>query len=356
MRALGRRKNLFSWIQAAGVALLLVAASFALLPGHASAAAPRIGVLLSPGDGTGAIVPADGTITDQTTVEVQVPDNTTLSGSAAVKILECSDADGMTDDLPKSAVGCDGLTINTGATINEDGNGGVDAFNYVIYALPSAALHENSNATPVCDAYSACVLYIGENQNDFSTAYVWSTPFCVAAVGATAQTGICGTTPPTTPTVTAVSPNAGPPAGGTAVTITGTGFSTASGSTTVDFGTGNPGTAVTCSSTTSCTATSPAGSAATVDVTVTVGGATSTTSTADKFTYASSTTTTTTTTSDLSTGASDTGSGTGSSDTSSSDQLASTGTPGSLVWLVAGGGILLAAGSIGRRRFSPASG
>ena len=70
------------------------------------------------------------------------------------------------------------------------------------------------------------------------------------------------------PTVTSISPTSGPLAGGTMVTITGTGFATTG--TTVSFGTA-AGTAVSCSSTTSCTATSPTGSAGAVDVTVTVG-------------------------------------------------------------------------------------
>ena len=85
------------------------------------------------------------------------------------------------------------------------------------------------------------------------------------------------------PTVTAISPTSGPEPGGTSVTITGTGFSTTSGATTVDFGT-NAATGVSCSSTTSCTATSPAGSG-TVDVTVTTSAGTSATSSSDKFTY-----------------------------------------------------------------------
>jgi glucose/arabinose dehydrogenase len=86
------------------------------------------------------------------------------------------------------------------------------------------------------------------------------------------------------PTVTAISPTAGPPGGGTVVTITGTGFSTTSGATTVRFGAASAS-GVSCSSPTSCVATSPSGSG-TVDVTVSVGGLTSATSVADKFTYA----------------------------------------------------------------------
>lgn len=57
----------------------------------------------------------------------------------------------------------------------------------------------------------------------------------------------------------------GPPSGGTAVTITGQGFSTSPGGTAVKLGSA-PATSVSCSSTTTCTAVAPAGSG-TVDVT-----------------------------------------------------------------------------------------
>lgn len=85
------------------------------------------------------------------------------------------------------------------------------------------------------------------------------------------------------PTVTGVSPNTGPNTGGTPVTVTGTGFSTASGATAISFG-GVAATGVSCASSTSCSATSPAG-CATLDVTVTVNGGTSATGSADRFTY-----------------------------------------------------------------------
>ncbi|MGB9246507.1 MAG: IPT/TIG domain-containing protein, partial [Methanoregula sp.] len=73
---------------------------------------------------------------------------------------------------------------------------------------------------------------------------------------------------------------AGPVAGGTPVTITGTGFT---GATTVMFGT-TGATSYTVVSATSITAVSPAGTG-TVDVTVTTPGGTSTTSAADEFMY-----------------------------------------------------------------------
>jgi hypothetical protein len=82
------------------------------------------------------------------------------------------------------------------------------------------------------------------------------------------------------PTVTGISPNSGPAAGGTLVTITGTGFT---GASAVDFGT-TPATGVIVVSATTITAVSPAGTGA-VNVTVTTPGGTSATSAAHQFTY-----------------------------------------------------------------------
>ena len=85
------------------------------------------------------------------------------------------------------------------------------------------------------------------------------------------------------PAVTGVSPNSGSVAGGTTVTITGTGF--APGATTVEFGTKEAG-SVSCSSSTTCTAVSPAHKAASaVDVHVVVGGKHSPATPGDEFTY-----------------------------------------------------------------------
>jgi hypothetical protein len=84
------------------------------------------------------------------------------------------------------------------------------------------------------------------------------------------------------PTVTGVSPPNGPVAGGTDVTITGSGFTNA---TAVDFGTGNQA-SFTVISDSEIDATSPPGSSTgTIDITVTSPGGTSSTGLADQFTY-----------------------------------------------------------------------
>ena len=103
-------------------------------------------------------------------------------------------------------------------------------------------------------------------------------------VRATDATGVSGTATLTlpidqTPTVSGLSPTAGPSAGGTSVTITGTNFSP---DATVKFGS-VAATSVTVNSSTTITATSPKQGVGTVDVTVSNSAGTSATSSADQF-------------------------------------------------------------------------
>jgi hypothetical protein len=83
------------------------------------------------------------------------------------------------------------------------------------------------------------------------------------------------------PVVTAVTPAVGSTAGGTLVTVTGSGFT---GTTSVTFG-GVAGTSVSVLSATSLTVVSPAHAAGTVDVIVTTAAGSSANSAADNFTY-----------------------------------------------------------------------
>ncbi len=88
-----------------------------------------------------------------------------------------------------------------------------------------------------------------------------------------------------TPTVTGVSPNSSPAAGGTNVTVSGTGFAPGAGNTVLEFGS-KRATSVNCSSTTTCTAVTRPGEAGTVDVRATVNKVTSAkNSPADQFTF-----------------------------------------------------------------------
>ncbi|MGA6206400.1 IPT/TIG domain-containing protein [Nocardia testacea] len=95
----------------------------------------------------------------------------------------------------------------------------------------------------------------------------------IVLVGVTGPGGTSNTVPfvyVVVPTLTAIAPASGPPAGGNNVTLTGTGFT---GPLTVRFG--NTATVFTVDSSTQITAVAPAGSVGTVQVTVTGSGGTS---------------------------------------------------------------------------------
>lgn len=179
----------------------LVAGAAMILPfaTTAGAVAPQTGEILQPGTGGGSQLPTSPipTITDQTTVEVVVPTtNSPLIAGDKAQIYECADTDGLADNLPTDGTTCDGVTVNTGHTLNVGTGGTVDKTNYEIFALPSSALGEGPNGQPICSATSACVLYIGENINDFTAPFVFSQPFFVS--------GTVGTPTPESPSVIAL--------------------------------------------------------------------------------------------------------------------------------------------------------
>jgi manganese oxidase len=129
--------------------------------------------------------------------------------------------------------------------------------------------------------------FYGDLRRAFTEAGMWGLfrvlPNTCSTGGTPGLACLGGTTTVNPPTVTGLSPAGGPSTGGTPVTITGTGFDTASGGTAVSFG-ATPATSVSCASTTSCSVTSPAGTG-TVDVIVTANGQASAATAADQFTY-----------------------------------------------------------------------
>jgi hypothetical protein len=108
-------------------------------------------------------------------------------------------------------------------------------------------------------------------------AYSGSTTLAPSLAGNVCVTALCV---PAFPSVTNVSPDFGAPAGGTAVTITGTNFT---GATAVRFG-ATPASSVTVTSDTSITATAPPGTG-TANVAVTNPSGTNMPVTADRFSY-----------------------------------------------------------------------
>jgi hypothetical protein len=113
------------------------------------------------------------------TISVQIPANSDFKPGVNIKILECADPGGLPANLPTDLSTCDGNTID-GDTILANSDGSVSYDSYTVYALPDAiSLGEPSNQTPVCNLSNECVLYIGEDQTDFTQPHFFSQPFYV---------------------------------------------------------------------------------------------------------------------------------------------------------------------------------
>ncbi|HZL27849.1 MAG TPA: IPT/TIG domain-containing protein [Acidobacteriaceae bacterium] len=186
--------------------------------------------------------------------------------------------------LPAATTGAATSITGTGATlngtVNDDGVATTVAFEYGTSASYGTSV---AATTPAGGTLSA-----GSGSTAASVDLTSLTPgttyhFRVDATGngVTVNGSDATFTTPPVPVVTGISPTSGPSAGGTSVTITGTGFTNA---TIVSFGS-TAAASYTVNSATQIAAVSPAGSPGAVHVTVTTSGGTSVTSTADQFTY-----------------------------------------------------------------------
>jgi hypothetical protein len=152
---------------------------------------------------------------DGESVSVSIGPNSVFTPNSRVNILECADPGGSVANLPKSDSTCDGNTIQ-GNTILVAANGSASDSDYTIYLLPSPALGEQSNDQPVCNQTNPCVLYVGQNQNDFTAPKVFSTAFSIApAAGGSTTTAVTASTTTTTTIASKTSSTAaGDPASG----------------------------------------------------------------------------------------------------------------------------------------------
>ena len=219
----------------------------------------------------------------------------TFGGTAATSFTVNS-ATSITAVTPAHAAGAVNVQVTT-----PGGTGtGVALFTYI--AAPTVIL-VSPNTGPTAGGTSVTITgtnFTGATAVTFGgTAATSFTVNSATSITASRHAGACGgavnvqvTTPGGTgtgsrlftyvlpaPTVTTVSPNTGPTAGGTSVTITGTNFT---GATAVTFG-GTAATSFTVNSATSITAITPAHAAGAVNVQVTTPGGTGTG--ASLFTY-----------------------------------------------------------------------
>ena len=58
-------------------------------------------------------------------------------------------------------------------------NGSFSEHHFVLYSLPNQAFAELPDAVSICDASHPCVLYVGENQEDFTQPKLFSGAFTI---------------------------------------------------------------------------------------------------------------------------------------------------------------------------------
>ena len=151
---------------------------------------------------------------DGETVTVSVGPNSLFTPERRIIFIECSDPGGAPSGLPTSVRGCDGNTTQADTVIVAS-NGSFAEHHFVLYSLPNQNLAELPDGMPVCDSSHSCVLYVGENQEDFTQPKVFSVPFSVAPTAGSVPTA-AGSNPGSTGQSTAPQPSQSATAGSSA--------------------------------------------------------------------------------------------------------------------------------------------
>ncbi len=139
--------------------------------------------------------PTSRPYTDGQSITLAVGANSRFAPNTRIEVLECAAPNGV---LPIDDTTCDGNTVQyRSVLVAADGSFQVPA--YTVYQLPNTVLGEQSNKMPVCNAVRQCVLYIGQDQNDFTQPKMFSPPFTVGSAAALAtgpsSTASVGSTP-----------------------------------------------------------------------------------------------------------------------------------------------------------------
>ena len=170
-----------SWVrlQLAGMVLLVASAATFGLVEVAGAAGPNSGDTVPTAATPVTPFTANTPFSSGQNINVVVPANTIFSPNTNINIVECAAPGGV---VPTDPGNCDGNTIN-GPTLKPNADGSINFQTktgtlYQIFALPDVNLGETSGGV-TCDLSHQCVLYIGNNQGDFTQPHVWSQAFVI---------------------------------------------------------------------------------------------------------------------------------------------------------------------------------
>ena len=113
-------------------------------------------------------------------INVVVPAGSLFNPSLNINIVECAAPGGV---VPTDPGNCDGNTIN-GPTLKPNADGSINFQTktgslYQLFALPDSVSLGESAGGVTCDLAHQCVLYIGNDQTDFTKPHVWSQAFVI---------------------------------------------------------------------------------------------------------------------------------------------------------------------------------
>lgn len=157
--------------------------SIAVLGAPAGAATPTSGSSVPNSAVPVGTVTAGAPFSSGQQINIVVPASSVFSPTANLNIEECAAPNGVIPTLPSA---CDGNTIQ-GPSLKTNSDGSINFQTethslYTIYALPDVQqLGESPGGNPACGdtAATECILYIGQDQNDFTQPHVWSQPFFI---------------------------------------------------------------------------------------------------------------------------------------------------------------------------------
>ena len=135
-------------------------------------------VLAGPAGGAGAASGAAATVSPSTNLADGQMVALHAGGLPAERTIQVEECAGTAQRPPPDNTSCDGLTLDTQAMTDREGNydnAPGDArgnTGFRVYTRPSPLL--KAPTTIACDAGHPCVLYIGVDQNDFSQPHVFA--------------------------------------------------------------------------------------------------------------------------------------------------------------------------------------
>lgn len=134
------------------------------------------------GHPTAVLTPSSTTYHSGQTISVSVGPNKYFAPFARIIILQCADPGGSSAHLPINDTTCDGNTV-PGHSVLVAKDGSFSTTYQQIFSLPNTVLGETPDGRPVCNQTHACVLYVGQDQTNFTQPKIFSAPFTVIPPG-----------------------------------------------------------------------------------------------------------------------------------------------------------------------------